>query len=251
MIDSKVPILLFSNLKISDQEISSFSAAGFDLVFSKGKARLVDEIIQIRPQTIVIDAIYCNERGASLGFLLPKIQKVLNGTPVFVVNGSGVQHLDLLKNNLAYAVFAKDFSWIKLLSSLINYRQSLKVYPAGQRVRHKVSLPCLVKKLGTSGLIQGKICDLSHHGMKIELDKSSLDWTTGDDVRFSFKNGQRNVHFEGHGQLKWSITDEITPGMRVIKIGLEFTQLPSTTTLEFMEMINSARVNTKIEMSRV
>jgi hypothetical protein len=37
--------------------------------------------------------------------------------------------------------------------------------------------------------------------------------------------------------------------MRVIKIGLEFTQLPSTTTFEFMDMINSARVNTELEMS--
>jgi hypothetical protein len=236
-------------MKIDEQEIASFNAARFDLVFSKGKARLVDEIIRIKPQAIVIDAVYCNERGTSVGFILPKIQKVLNGTPVLLVNGSDIQHLDLLKKNLVYAVFSNKFSWIKLRSTLISYRQSLKIYRAGQAARHTVSVPCLVKKLGTSGLIQGKICDLSHHGMKIELDKSSLDWATGDDVRFSFKNGDRNVHFEGHGQLRWSVSDEIRPGMRVIKIGLEFTQLPSTTTFEFMDMINSARVNTELEMS--
>jgi hypothetical protein len=235
-------VLFFSNLKISEAEATAFSAAGFSPVFSKGKARLVDEIMTLRPVAVVVDARYCIQRTASASFLLPKIKKSLNGAPVFLINSTCVRNFDLLKANLAYAILPHETSMDKLLSALLNFCMMIRGVSESNRIRHKVSVPCLVKRLGTSGLVKGQICDLSPKGMKIVVDLQPVDWSAGDELRFSFaKAGASTQHFEGHGQLRWSVTDELGPGIKVTRMGLEFSQLPTATLVEFMQILNTAR----------
>ena len=242
MSDKLKRVLFFSNIQVLEADLAELRSKDFDLVFSKGKARLIDEILSDRPFAVVLDAKYCKERSAPVDFLLPKIHKSLNGTPVFLIKASGVERLEILKNDLAYAVLQDESGLAGLWAALLRYGQMVKSAGSSNRIRHGVSVPCLVKKLGTSGLIHGEICDLSPKGMKVLVDRQSLDWTPGDEVRFSFSRiGHKGAHLDGYGQLRWSVTDEVQPGIKVTRMGLEFSQLPAPTLQEFMEMMNTAR----------
>ena len=235
-------VLIFSNMQFESPQLSKANADGFSLVYSKGKARLVDEILSIRPVGLVIDADYCQRRGMTCQFLLQKVQHSLGNTPAFLINGKELDYIKLMADNLLYAIIQGKPDLGKISSSLKKYLESNKRRSELTRVRNDVSVPCLLKKLGTSGLVQGKICDLSPKGMKIVLDRPCDEWAIGDEIRFSFTGAtQKGGHLDGYGRLRWYEKNNVPPSGATARMGLEFSQLPQPTLYEFLDILNASR----------
>ncbi len=237
-------ILFFSNMQLSNEDLSQTLSAGFAIVHSKGKARLIDEILTLKPVALIVDAKYCAQRSMKCDFLLQKIQYSIRATPVFLVNATDVDYISMMADNLIYALIKGPPDFVRLLASLRQYRESSRSRAAATPVRNTVSVPCLLKKLGTSGLIHGRICDLSPKGMKIVLDRDCEDWITGDEIRFSFaKSSDKSSHLDGYGRLRWSEKVAHAPGVVAVKLGLEFCQLPLPTLHEFLDILNTSRAS--------
>lgn len=235
-------ILFFSNFKVPSDVLSEVNSAGFEVVYSKGKARLIDEILTLKPAALVVDGKYCSERGLKCDFLLQKVRHSIRETPVFLVNTTDVDYVKLMADNLIYAIMKDQPDFKRLLSSIQRYFEAGRARAELTRIRSSVSLPCLLKKLGTSGVLQGKICDLSPKGMKIIVERASDDWIAGDEVRFSFSRiGEKSAHLDGYGCVRWFEKVGGASDPQGVQLGLEFSQLPLPTLYEFLEILNSSR----------
>ena len=235
-------VLFFSNLQFTESELLSFASKGYSLVSSKGKARLIDEVLSLKPFGLVIDVKYCAQRSLPCSFILQKLQHSLTGIPVFLINGTNINYLELIQNELVYAFLKDDVSLIRLAGALDQYSQIGKRGGGPDRMRFGVSVPCVMKKLGSSGLAYGQICDLSPKGMKVVLNVEQQDWLAGDEIRFSFNQcGDRGVHLEGYGRLRWALKHEGKPGSQMTRLGVEFSQLPKPTLVEVLEILNDLR----------
>lgn len=236
-------VFFVSKQTISNEDVRDFARDGFDLIAQKNFEDLLTSSASRRPFAIIIDGDVCGGQLCSAGGLLSKIQKKLSLPPVFLINATGVQRFELLKSDLAYAVFPLHTKLSAVLPAIIRYDRMLEAAGAKSKIRFGVSMPCLVKKLGASGLLQGEICDLSPNGMKVRVNSEDIDWQTGDEVRFSLNQKVSNSgHLEGYGQLRWSITDEVKPGVKETKLGFAFKQLPTDTLNAFLDLLNEARV---------
>lgn len=236
-------VLYLSCSKLSDQEYDSFKSRGFDITLQNHADLFLHLISSIRPFGLIVDGKLCGSALSSSSGLLQKIQKSYPGVPVFLLNATGAQRYELLKSDLAYAVFPPGANLSTVLAAISRYKSMLQSAGAKSKIRFGVSLPCMVKKLGASGLVQGEICDLSPNGMKVRIDAEQIKWEAGDEVRFSLNQKTSSAgQLEGFGQLRWSITDEVRPGIKETRMGFEFSQLPPPTLHAFLDLLNDARV---------
>lgn len=228
---------------MSDQEYDSFKSRGFDVKLQNHPDLFLELVSTVQPFGLIVDGKLCGSALASPGGLLQKIQKLYPGVPVFLLNATGAQRYELLKSDLAYAVFPQGANLYTILAAVSRYQCMLQSAGAKSKIRFGVSLPCMVKKIGASGLIQGEICDLSPNGMKVRIDAEQIKWEAGDEVRFSLNQKTSTAgQLEGFGQLRWSITDEVRPGVKETRMGFEFSQLPPPTLNAFLDLLNEARV---------
>jgi hypothetical protein len=242
MTDNRKLILSYSNIAFAADTIGKSQQEGFEIVASKGKSRIIDEIISLKPFAVAIDGVYCESRSMKATFLLQKIRHVVQTTPVFLFNSDDANHVKLMADDLVYAVITGPADLGKLTCAIKKYINTPKRGGRSERVRSQVQLPCLLKKLGTSGLMQGKICDLSPKGMKIVLERPCDDWSTGDELRFSIpKKSDTTSHLDGYGHLRWSKKQEVGNGFFNVHLGVEFSQLPLPTLYEFLDLLNNTR----------
>lgn len=235
-------ILIYSNASFNCEALSKANQEGFELIYSKGKSRLIDEILSIKPFAVLIDGEYVSQRSMKPAFVLQKIKHVVRSTPVFLFNSAEVDHVQLMAEDLVYAVITGRPDLSKLISAVKRYISTPKRGANSDKVRTPVQLPCLLKKLGTSGLLHGKICDLSPKGMKIILEKPCDEWMTGDEIRFSIpRKNDSSSHLDGYGHLRWSQKQNVGQGFVNVQLGVEFSQLPLTTLYEFLDLLNSSR----------
>lgn len=236
-------VFFVSKKIISHDDATNFKREGFDLISQKCFDEVVADSRTRPPFAIIVDGALCGSQLCSPSGLLSKIQKNVPGAAVFLINATGVQRFELLKSDLAYAVFPNSTKISDLLVSISRYDRMLTTAGAKSKIRFGVSVPCLVKKLGASGLVQGEICDLSSNGMKVRVNSEELNWQTGDEIRFSFDQKTRQAgNLEGFGQLRWSVTNEIKPGVKETRMGFEFSRLPPPTLHAFLDLLNDARV---------
>ncbi len=235
-------ILFYSNTEFSSEESEKAKSSGYNIVYSKNKARLIDDIISSKPVAILIDGQYCEQRKMKAVFLLQKIRSVAKARPVFLVNASHVDHVDLMVEELVYAVISGLPNVARIITALDKFLDARKQGYGPGRIRNTVQVPCLLKKLGTSGLLHGNICDLSPKGMKIVLERSCEDWTAGDEIRFSIpKKSDKTLHLDGYGRLRWTEKQNADEGVGRVQLGLEFSQLPLQTLHEFLDLLNASR----------
>jgi hypothetical protein len=231
-------------MQFSNEALAHAQKEGFAICNSKGKARLIDEILSLRPVALVVDSKYCEQRSMKSQFLLQKVQHSLGNTPVFLMNATDVDYVQLMAENLIYAMMKGKPDLVKLVASLRRYLESNKRRASSATVRNLVALPCLLKKLGASGLLQGQICDLSPKGMKILLERPREEWAVGDEIRFSVaKAGASGAHLDGYGRLRWAEKINDVQGSVKMNLGIEFSQLPLPTLYEFLDILNSSRAN--------
>lgn len=235
-------ILIYSNAIFSSEALAKANQEGFELIYSKGKSRLIDEILSNRPFAVLIDGDYVGQRSMKPAFLLQKIRHVVRSTPVFLFNSFETDHVKLMAEELVYAVVSGNPDLSKLIDVIKKYISTPKRGAQSDKVRNKVQVPCLLKKLGTSGVLSGKICDLSPKGMKIILDKPCDEWSAGDEIRFSIpRKNDSSSHLDGYGHLRWSQKQNVGQGFVNVQLGVEFTQLPLPTLYEFLDLLNSSR----------
>lgn len=238
-------LLFVSNQKLTEGQSEDLLAKGFSVFYAKVVDDLSAEISSLRPFALVLDVKYCTANGFSLRVLLQKLNPMVGKVPVFLINASNINYLELLGNDLVYAVLKQDQSIENLGAALIRYQDLYKKHRDHALMRFGVSLPCLVKKLGSSGLLQGVIKDISPKGMRLELELKPDDWTAGDELRFSFTSSKKEgaSYLDGFGHLRWSMHEEEKPGIKKVRVGVQFSQLPEPTLQGVLDIVNSARLS--------
>lgn len=88
--------------------------------------------------------------------------------------------------------------------------------------RVDVSIRCLLKRVGSSGVISGTIVNISQSGLRVECEGLLLEWLEDDEVRFSVSEEHHvfGNHFYGAGRLRWKQAHSVRSGFSVAGFAL-------------------------------
>ena len=239
-------IFFFSDLDSSKFTLEKLAASGYTAIFSSDHARLTDQVAAVKPVALVFDCDYCRKKSLRFRGFLERLRQEKPDIPVFLIKASITEFSDLLVAELVYSVVEGIIPGETLARAITSYHELQSRKRGKNPLRFQVTVPCLVKKIGSSGVVHGHICDISPKGMKVELDRDPTHWSEGDELRFSLlisgplpESDPR--HLDGYGHVRWKRLETHLLLTDKVAMGIEFATIPEPTRLGVMQILNTAR----------
>jgi hypothetical protein len=173
--------------------------------------------------------------------VLMRISRDCRRTLIYVVTSNSEQRLKLIADDHVQAVFSK----LPPVGSLVEIVRRATEIRRAQRGRHTPRYPvrygCMVKMLGTSGLVEGEVRQLGCGGFMVSLPDSPEKKAVNDPLRFTIfrKDSSGTTRIEGDGEVCWDDTSNISE--RGVRLGVKFTKLDAQSKGNLLSCINSLR----------
>ena len=239
-------IFFFSDIDSSKYSKEKLGTSGYIAIFSSDQTRLSEQIAALKPVALVFDCDYCKKKSLRFRGFLERMKKEKPDIPIFLINAPIAEFSDLLVEELVYSVIEGVIPAETLVQAVSACHKLQVRRLARTPLRYQVTLPCLVKRIGSSGVVHGHICDISPNGMKVVLDQDTTHWSDGDELRFSLLIAKRlpasePQHLDGYGHVRWNRVETNLSSTEQIAMGIEFGVIPTQTRVGVMQILNTAR----------
>lgn len=211
-------------------------------IISSNHQTLTADLRSHKPHALIMDISFCKRKSLGVRGFLEGLKSDLKIIPIFLINANFSEFEELISRNVVYAVLPGLPDPQELTNSVARYYAMRKKTGANNVLRQDLSAQCLIKRIGSSGIINGLVVDLSTDGMKVQLPDTVKNWESGDEVRFSIARpeGASAVdHIQGRATIRWTKSPEKGQGASVV--GLSFSEIPEQSRSQLSEMLNNAR----------
>lgn len=223
---TKHSIFFFSDMDGQEIKKIGFRQSKCTAVISSNHKTLSVDVRNHKPGALVIDMDFCRRKSLKVRPFLHSIKKEMMNLLIFLTKSAQIEFEDLIATGIIYSVSIEIPEAEKLFDSVEAFHdQSTK--PKDQpEIRREVSFPCLLKKIGCSGLVSATIVDLSSGGMKVKIEGSIEHWETGDEIRYSIIKNPTDTSSHVHGLAKVRWRKAHTENESAIHLGLMFHGVP-------------------------
>ncbi len=172
---------------------------------------------------------------------LKRLSRDCRRTLIYVVSPNSDKRLKLIADDHVEAVFS-ELPPLDGLMMIIRRAAEIRTEQRGRTTpRYPVRYGCMVKMVGTSGVVEGEVRQLGCGGFMVSLKEPPLRKTTSDPLRFTIfrKDARGTTRIEGDGEVCWGDTVPIETGG--VRLGVKFTRLDTQSEGNLLACINTLR----------